>query len=307
MREEALTADDVAALLHIGKKKVYDLAKSGELPSYRVGRKLRFTTSAVARYMSAPLDVNPAKGGDTESILSAFPLGGDDPFVLAGTSLAAGALSGLLGQYGLPVTRVPIGSYAALVNVYAGRADAAFIHLYDGKTGTYNIPFVRRVSPGMPAVVVRIAPVTQGFLVARGNPKKLTSWGSLLRDSITIANRTVGCAARVLLDEHIARMEVRPESLNGYNRTLPSAQAAAAEVKTGAADVCVGTEREARDHGLDFVPLQKGWIDVALRKSDRTERLVRAIRDIAPSPEFARELEGLGYDASHAGAIVYEC
>lgn len=307
MKEEALTADDVAALLRIGKKKVYDLAKSGDLPSYRVGRKLRFTTSAVARYMASPLEGSLPRGRDTESILSAFPLGRDDPFVLAGTSSAAGALCGLLGQHGLPVTRMPIGSYAALVNVYAGQADAAFIRLYDGKTGMYNIPFMRRLAPGMPAVVVRIAPVTQGFLVARGNPKKLTSWGSLLRDGVTIANRTVGCAARVLLDEHISRMEVHPESLSGYSRMLPSAQATAAEIKTRAADVCIGTKHEARDYGLDFVPLQDGWLDVALRKSNRTERLVRAVRDIAPSPEFARALAGLGYDTSHAGAIVYEC
>lgn len=306
MREETLTADDVAAMLHVGKKKVYELAKSGELPSYRVGRQVRFTAAAVARYIASPPD-GTSISADTESILTAFPLGGDDPFVLAGTSPAAGVLVGLLSTRDLSVARVPLGSYAALVNVYAGRADAAFIHLYDGKTGTYNIPYVQRVAPGMPTMVVRIAPVAQGLLVAKGNPHGLTSWGSLLRPGVTLANRSVGCAARVLLDERLVRMEVRPESLRGYDQVLPSAHAAATEVSAGTADVCIGTEREARDCGLDFVPLQTGWVDVALRKSDRTERLVRAVRELAPSPAFAQELKGLGYDVSHAGAIVYEC
>ena len=41
--DDALTAEEVAEILHVGRNAVYDLAKTGELGSYRIGRRLRFT------------------------------------------------------------------------------------------------------------------------------------------------------------------------------------------------------------------------------------------------------------------------
>ena len=51
--DEALQVEDVSALLGVGRNTVYSLAKSGELASYRVGRKLRFTRADVERYIEA--------------------------------------------------------------------------------------------------------------------------------------------------------------------------------------------------------------------------------------------------------------
>ena len=50
---DALTAKDVADILHIGRNAIYELAKSGELGSYRIGRRLRFTYADVQSYIAS--------------------------------------------------------------------------------------------------------------------------------------------------------------------------------------------------------------------------------------------------------------
>lgn len=40
----------------------------------------------------------------------------------------------------------------------------------------------------------------QGFYVAKGNPKEITTWEDLTKPSITIVNREKGSGTRVLLD-----------------------------------------------------------------------------------------------------------
>ena len=48
---KALTVQDVADILKIAKNTVYELVKRGELNSYKVGRKVRFTLKDVESYI----------------------------------------------------------------------------------------------------------------------------------------------------------------------------------------------------------------------------------------------------------------
>ena len=51
--DDALAAEEVAKMLRISKNSVYRLAQTGELPSYRVERKLRFTLRGIEAYTRA--------------------------------------------------------------------------------------------------------------------------------------------------------------------------------------------------------------------------------------------------------------
>jgi excisionase family DNA binding protein len=50
---EFLTIEQVQELLQVGRTFAYDLVKSGELPSYRVGRLLRVRRCDVDRWLEA--------------------------------------------------------------------------------------------------------------------------------------------------------------------------------------------------------------------------------------------------------------
>lgn len=319
--DEALQVEDVSALLGVGRNTVYALAKSGELASYRVGRKLRFTRADVERYIEAsktggspastgPIPVVPVSAASSSSpYAAAIPelVPASDPFVISGGDISADIIAHAISGRGFPCSRAYLGSYLALVDLYLGRADAAVVHLFDRKSGTYNIPYVQRLAPGVPVSVVRVARRSVGLIVQAGNPKRLHSWGSLLTRDASLVNVARGSAMRVLLDEVLCELEARPESVRGYDREVSSPDAVASFVAKGAAEAGVGTSNLAQaTMGVDFLPMQNEWIDIVVKKNERTRPLVRAIKRLGDDPRVRRELEALGFDASRLGSIVYE-
>ena len=329
--DDALTAEEVAEMLRVSKNSVYRLAQSGELASYRVGRKLRFTLRDVEAYTRAGMrasqgakaaegasspsrtaEAGPSPSGNAREGVSeipgAFSLDSREPFVIAGNDLSGDIIAHALAAAGLPISRAYVGSYTALVNLYAKQANAALIHLYDQRTNAYNVPSVQRIAPGMPVVVIRLLKRKQGFIVQAGNPKKLTTWGGLLREGVRLANRERGCGTRALLDEKLLSLEARPEMVEGYDLECATGLEAATLVSKGCADVTIGIERLAKElPSLAFVPLQTEWLDIAVEKSRRTAPLVREIRKIAESESFRGAIGAIeGYEAANTGAIVYE-
>ncbi len=321
---DAMTAEEVAGMLRISKNSVYRMAQSGELASYRVGRKLRFTLRDVEEYIQkrtrgddggqaveasacAATAVQTPPANALEGALP-FPLDERTPFVIAGNDLSGDIIAHALAAAGLPVSRAYVGSYTALVNLYAKQANAALVHLFDRRTNAYNVPSVQRIAPGMPVVVIRLLKRKQGFIVQAGNPKKLTTWGGLLREGVRLVNRERGCGTRVLLDEKLLSLEARPEMVEGYDSECATGLEAATLVSKGCADVAIGVERLAKElPGLAFVPLQTEWLDIAVEKSQRTAPLVREICKIAESESFRGAIDAIeGYEAANTGAIVYE-
>lgn len=335
---DALTADEVAKILRVSRNTVYNLVKRDELAAYYVGRKMRFSQADVENYLARSASGAPGLVGASTSASQAVPLAFDasatapnvSPSVGAGALAAAGrsarevreapyriagndVVGDLLANYlgaalRLPFERVYEGSYAALVDLYGGRAHAALTHLRD-ESGSYNVPFVERILPGMPVRLVRLVRRRQGFIVAKGNPKDLRNWEDLGHGDVRIANRERGCGSRVLLDEKLAECGIDRAALAGYGREHPSALAAASLVARGAADVCIGSERVFHQiEGVDFLPLQDEWLDVALSlESERLARVADAVCRMAQARAFREDVGRMvGYDVSQMGEVVYE-
>ena len=66
------------------------------------------------------------------------------------------------------------GSLGGLIALAQGKADLGGCHLWDEESDTYNIPFVRRLLPGMPAALVTLAHRRVGLITPPGNPAKLS-------------------------------------------------------------------------------------------------------------------------------------
>ena len=313
MRDDnALNASDVAGILHISRASVYEMAKEHKIPSYRVGRKLFFTLKDVQEYRERAKvgKASPAEAGETAPGAARQPALSDSPeYLIAGQGIAADAFVDRFEQLGLNVGRRLRTSYAGLVDLYNGRLDAALVHLYDQRTNSYNVPFVQRLAPGTPIVVFRLLKRRQGFAVAPGNPKGIASWGALLRDGVRVANRTKGCGSRVLMDEKLISMEANVGDILGYETEYDTGLAAAEAVARGYADVAViGEQIAAHANGIDFVPLQFEWLDIAVAKTGKGRTLVRTLKglfdDRAFTEEYGRVVHG---ETSGFGSIVYEC
>ena len=325
INDDALNAAEAASILHVGRNAVYELAKSGRLPSYKVGRKVLFSLKDVQAYLESMRTggVEGANKGQPEDASSADAASGKpgagaplsphgeppDTFVIAGQGLAADLLVDRLQTLGSQAVHKRCESYTGLVDVYEGRANATLVHLYDQRTNSYNIPYVQRLAPGTPVMVFRLVKRWQGFAVAKRNPKSISSWGALLRDDMRLANRQRGCGSRILLDEKLISMESEPWALKGYENDFPSGLAAARAVASDLADVAVVSEQTAaQTDGVDFVRLQPEWLDIVGAKGGRGRELCRALKaffdDAAFKREYARIVQG---DAENLGAIVYGC
>lgn len=198
--------------------------------------------------------------------------------MLAGNDIVGDILANYLGATNTPVDRIYEGSYNALVDLYRGTAHAALTHLYDGETDSYNVAAVKRLLPGVPVKVVRLV------------------------------NRECGCGSRILLDERLACRGVSGTSIEGYGREANSALSMASFVARGAADAGIGAERVFRQvEGVDFLPLQDVWLDIALVKRPGCERAADAIAKLARTRPFREEIGSIiGYDASRMGEVVFE-
>jgi putative molybdopterin biosynthesis protein len=202
---------------------------------------------------------------------------------------------------------VPRSSLTALRMLGRGEAHAAGTHLWDAESGESNMPYVRRELAGRRLVVVTLSQWQQGLIVARGNPKGITSPADLARPEITLVNRDVGSGSRMLFDLWLQEAGIAPHWVSGYGRELLSHLAVAEAVASGGADVGPGILAVAQALALDFIPLQEERYDLVIPMEFLPTAPVQALLDVVASLRFRTELEALGgYDGSRAGTVVAE-
>lgn len=315
-----LTPEEVADMLKIAKNTVYELIKRGELNAYKVGKKFRIDLKDIEEYKNStkskkslpPQNYLKQQLKDTISNQNTLKSQIDSAsgLVICGQDAVLDILSRYLEVHpkGVRALRSYVGSYNGLYELYNGTAQIATAHLWDGDSGEYNIPYVRRLVPGVPTIIVHIACRMQGFYVAKGNPKKILSWEDLKRNDITIVNREKGSGTRILLDEHLRQLGILGRQVNGYQKECISHLAAASTVARGGADLGIGNEMASLSvKGVDFIPIQKERYELVMKKEDMLKDPFQAIIEILKSDDFKSELKGIGgYDLEETGQIIAE-
>ncbi|MBC2579732.1 helix-turn-helix transcriptional regulator [Clostridium sp. DJ247] len=317
--DTSLTPQEVAEILKITKNTVYELIKRGELSGYKVGKKIRVDLKDVEEYKNRTknrVNISPNNQKNNINITSQINSSSleetnfNNDFVICGQDVLLDILSRYLEMHsqGVHILRSYIGSYNSLLGLYQGKVQIATSHLWDSDTNQYNIPYVRRLVPGIPSVIIHLTCRMQGFYVKKGNPKNINGWEDLKRIDITIVNREKGSGTRILLDEQLRRLGIKGYTLNGYDRECLSHLAVASTVARGGADLGIGNEKNSLQvQGVDFIPLQKERYELVMRQEDMGKPLFKTVIDILRSEEFKMELLGIGgYDLNEIGTIVAE-
>ena len=308
-QNKSLSTQEVADILHVSKSTIYDLIKKGEIHSYKIGRKVRFTQDDVDAYIARSRhehSVRPVKNIDTHSTLLT-PEQEDSPeLILSGQDVVLDILANWLQQEGVSTARTYLNSFEGLLSLYQNHIQVAACHLFDGYD--YNASFVRSLMPGVPAVLVNVSYRTQGFYVHRGNPKNIKGWSDLGRSDISVLNRGVGSSARILMDVQLKRLGIPAAQLKGYNKIMKSHLTMAAAVAAGEADLAIGTQRISRQmEGIDFIPLQEERFDLVIRKEMLGSPAIQTLLKILNSPQFQSEIACFsGNDYRDMGKIVGE-
>ncbi len=306
----AYTTEEVAKLLRVNRLTVYTLIKRGELPAYRIGsRRFRVDAAEIERYITK------AKGRTAdEPPKSPFPVAdprlAPDQFIIAGEDIILDILAGYLGKV-RPQTQIlrhHINGLAGLMALYQGQVNAVAIHLWDRETDSYNLPYVRRLLPGNRMVIINLAAQREGFYVAKGNPRGLSTWQDLTRPGVRFINRELGSGPRVLLDEKLQILALNAGEITGYGDVKTSSLTVAACVARGDADVGLGSEAAIRQiAGIDFISLQTERYDLVLPQEDTAKPGFKFLLSILAANRFHRELDCLDcYDLTNTGTIIGE-
>ena len=308
-QNKSLSTQEVADILHVSKSTIYDLIRKGEIHSYKIGRKVRFTQDDVDAYIARSRhehSTRPVKNIDTHSTLLT-PEKKDLPdLIISGQDVVLDILANYLQQEGINTARTYLNSFEGLLSLYQDNIQVAACHLFDGYD--YNTSFVRSLMPGVPAVLVNVSYRTQGFYVRKGNPKNIKGWSDLGREDVTVLNRRVGSSARILMDTQLKRLGIPASRVKGYDRIMKSHLTMAAAVAAGEADLAIGTERISRQiEDLDFIPLLEERYDFVIRKEMMETPVVRKLLAVLNSPEFRKEIAHFsGNDYRDLGKIITE-
>jgi putative molybdopterin biosynthesis protein len=200
-----------------------------------------------------------------------------------------------------------VGSMGGLLAIKRGEAHCAGIQLLDEQSGIYNIAYLQRLLPEQPVVLINLAYREQGLIVAPVNRKNIRGLADLTAPGISFVNRQRGSGTRLLLDYHLAQLQIDPGSIQGYDHEEFTHMAVAAAVKAGAADAGLGIRAAANALGLEFRPGGEERFDLCSPAEFAETSYIARILEVISLAGFKEEVQKLGgYDLRDCGKIMYK-
>lgn len=200
-----------------------------------------------------------------------------------------------------------VGSTGGLMALKNQRAHFAGSHLFDPASSSYNVPYIARLLPDLPLKLINLVWRQQGLMVLPGNPKDIQGVQDLSRPDIRFTNRQRGSGTRILLDYQLARLNLSPEAIQGYEQEEYTHMAVAVNVLSGAADTGLGIMAAARALGLDFLPVVEERYDLVVPLTTWQDERFQQVLAIIRSEEFKTMVQTLGgYDTRQTGEVLLE-
>jgi excisionase family DNA binding protein len=302
MSDEMMNTKEVARYLGVHEKQVYALIKAKRIPSTRVTGKWIFPKPLIDEW----IDQNAKKGlgqareksRRVEGALLAS--GSNDPIL----DILHTHMRTLYPEF--YVFTANTGSTDGLKALNMGYTDIAWSHLFDPKTGEYNIPYLPSYLPNVNPVVVNLFRRDLGFLIAAKNPLGIHGFEDLSRKDVRFINRQKGAGTRVLLDYYLKKSRIKSSEIKGYENEVYTHLEVGISILSKEADVGIATVAVSKFFGLSFIPITTESFDMILDQSTFFEKGVQTMVEVLNSDEFRKRINKLGnYDFKNSGKILY--
>ncbi|MBS0124936.1 helix-turn-helix transcriptional regulator [Thetidibacter halocola] len=284
---EYLTVRELADLLRLKERKVYDLAASGAVPCSRATGKLLFPAAEIRAWVARAQNGGAAEAGPGPPIV----LGSHDPL-----------LDWAIRQSRCGLATYFDGSFDGLDRFLNGEGIAAGLHVQDAASGRWNVPAVEQAAADRNAVLIAFARRSRG-LVHRGD-------GPPLVRLVDVAGRRMVPRQPESGTDRLFRACAAAEGLDltsvivtDLARTEDDAVAA---VRRGEADVTFGLASVARGYGLEFLPLVQEEFALLIDRRAFFEPPWQALMGFFRGADFAQRATALeGYDISGLGTVLW--
>lgn len=276
-----LTTKEVADLLRVKERKVYDLAAADEIPHRRITGKLLFPSVELHAWIEGSGEIKPAVRPDVLA-------GSHDPL-----------LDWAIRACGCGLATLCNGSRDGLTKFAAGTAALAGIHLPE--ENGWNIASVETLGVS-DTVLIAWAVRKRGLLVSTDDEASVPSIASLRGKRFAMRQPGAGAAllfSRLLDDEGLSENDLAFSK--DYAHTENEA---AAMVAAGEADAALGLKSMARQFKLAFIPLIDERFDLLIDRRSYFTAPVQTLFAFARSQDFQDKAEALGgYSLEETGTV----
>ena len=284
-----LTTKELAALLRIKERKVYELAASGEVPCSRATGKLLFPRQAIEAW------IGQRSSGQAATAAVQRPnvvLGSHDPLLDWALRESRSGLATFLD-----------GSLDGIERFARGEGVATGLHIYLPETDDWNDTLVRDRFGHDPVVLIEFAWRDRGLIVAPDHRAKIRDIAGLRGRRVVPRQPEAG--SQVLLTHLFEKDGLRPVDVE-LAAVARSETDAAIAVLEGNVDAAFGLRSLARQYQLGFVPLVRERFDLLVDRRAWFEPPLQRFADFCRSVAFDSKAAALqGYDVSGFGRIHF--
>lgn len=286
---EFLTTKEVADLLRIKERKLYDLVSAQEIPCIKATGKLLFPKAELMHWIrTGEITRSTVESTQRPNVFS----GSHDPLLEWAIRESA---CGLAMQFD--------GSLSGLDLFENNKSLASGLHVLNPNAQTWNTHAIQSRFAKSNVVLLNWATRQQGLIVAKGNPKKIAGVAELPK--LKIATRQAGAGGMILF-EHLLQTKGLDLTHMNIAETCRTENDTVAAVASGAADAAPGLQTLALQFGLGFVPTQKEQFDLLVCRKSWFDTPFQTLLKFTTSPEFktkAKQFEG--YDTTALGTVVW--
>lgn len=286
---EYLTVKELADLLRLKERKIYDLASSGTVPCSKATGKLLFPAAEIRAWIENAKSGGPA--GSPSATRPSIVLGSHDPL-----------LDWAIRQSRCGLATFYDGSLDGLERFARGEGVVAGLHIHDAASGKWNAPAVSKSAADQNAVLISFAKRRRG-LVYRADGEIPSGLSDLKGRRIVPRQPESGTDA--LFRELAEKSDIDVSQLE-FTDVARTEDEAVEAVRRGEAYAAFGLEAVARSYGLEYLPIieeefalivdRKAWFEAPLQK------LVAFCR----TKPFADRAKAYGgYDVGELGKVIW--
>jgi excisionase family DNA binding protein len=282
---EFLTVKELADLLRLKERKVYDLASSGTVPCTRATGKLLFPKDEIREWLRR----ESIGLGTPEAPRPAILLGSHDPL-----------LDWAIRQSRCGMASYFDGSLDGLARFHRAEGMAAGLHIYEPERNDWNITRVSNECRGENVALVAFAQRQRGLVFRPFTPG---ATGIAMVQDLRIAPRQAESGTEGVFRHLVTKAGFDPASLSFTDVSRTESEAGQA-VARGAADVTFGLKALAQDFQLGFLPLIEERFDLLIDRQAWFEPQMQRLMTFCRSEAFAQRAEQMGgYDIGCFGQI----
>lgn len=283
-----LTTSEVAELLRIKERKVYDLASSGQLPCNKAIGKLLFPRDQINAWLAS----NAEHAIEPIATRPSVFLGSHDPL-----------LEWALRESRCSLAMLFDGSADGLQRFVAREGIAAGLHIHDHKKQTWNISSVKQHCGQSSAVLIEWAVRQRGLIVSPHHVDKVKTVDDL--KGLRIVPRQPEAGAQLLFEQLIEKSDIDKSDIKFSDAARAETDVAAA-INSGAADAGFGLAAVAASSNLHFVPLVEERFDLLIDRQHYFEEPIQTLLGFCKTERFASHVARLvGYDVSGLGRVRF--